>query len=241
MITNEKFWRFEKNIPILLYGENDFAKYTFSFLKQSGYDVRGILDLRYDVSYKDGNVLRIALKDLENYEHLKECIVIICLKNGRIHQKVADSLFDIGIRKIIYLPMKICNSLRYQEKHRRVYQSIQAFEYEKVGWVPYFSVEEGSTIIIERQDKRISFWCPEEYIHSATVEMINEYVTEELKEAKSKLVVYADVAIKYHTPYIELFRFLGGGGWQCESLLRNTGSHDRTGTGKTFIGSERAL
>lgn len=212
MIENKKIrntFSIEKNIPIFLYGENDFAKCTFSHLKQSGYDVKGIVDQKYENFCKEDEI-RFSLRDLENWVKVKECIVIICLKNGMIHEKVASNLYDIGIRKIIYLPMKVCNSFRYQGTLRKAYRYVQAFEYEKVGQVPYYSIEENPVMVIERDDKWISFWCPDKYLHSSTKEIINEGVPDRLKAAKQKLMVYADVAIEEIIPYVELFKWLRG-------------------------------
>lgn len=200
----------EKNVPIVLYGENDFAKRTFWHLRQCGYDVRGIVDQKYVISCKEEEMIKFSLGDLEIWEQVKECIVIICLRNGVIHEKVANSLYNIGIKKIIYLPMKVCNSLKYQGKCRIAYRHVQAFEYEKVGRVPYYNIEENPVMVIEKEDKWISFWCPEKYLHSSTIELINELVSERLKAAKPKLMVYADVAIEELMPYVELFKWLRG-------------------------------
>lgn len=86
------------------------------------------------------------------------------------------------------------------------YNKVQNFEYEKAGPIPYYEIEESPYIVIEREDKWISFWCPEKYIHSSTVKIINECV----KDASQMCYHYADLAVGMHKPYIELFRWLEG-------------------------------
>lgn len=73
----------DKNTPILLYGENAFAQNSFLCLQRNGYDIRGMIDLKYDASSQNGGMLRVALQDLANLSYVKECIVIICIKKRK--------------------------------------------------------------------------------------------------------------------------------------------------------------
>lgn len=201
---------FTKDVPIMLYGENDFAMCTLLRLKQRGYNVRGIIDQKYDHSREEDGVMKCSLADLGDWKQLVECIIIICLKNGMIHEKVADSLYNMGVRKIIYLPMHSRNAIKERESCRAAWRHIWSFEYEKVGPVPYYSMEVSPVMVIESGKRWISFWCPSQYLRSATIGMIQKDVPESLKEAKAELKAYADVTIEEHKPYIELFEWLGG-------------------------------
>lgn len=206
----EKGFFLTKDVPILLYGENDFAKQTFWSLRENGYDVRGIVDQKYASAEITGEITGFALNDLACSTLVEECIVIICLQNGMLHEKVAATLYSMGMRKIIYLPMGICSSLKYQERCRRIYRLIRNFQYDKVGEVPCYRTEKNPVIVIEKEEEWVSFWCPVKYLRSATVELINAGVPERLQTAKPKLAEYANVTIEKHKPYIELFKWLSG-------------------------------
>lgn len=150
------------------------------------------------------------------------------------HEKVARSLFQIGISKIIYLPMGINISLRKQELYRRAYQLVQRNEFEKIDKVPVYEIgSKTSLIIIDDREKEISFWCPIRFLRSATEAMIMNNVPGHLSSAKPILLEYADVEIGEHRPYIELFQYLQGKDVDADHYL--------AAMGRVTLASQEAL
>lgn len=209
---SESFFAFKPNdLPILLYGENSFAKETYRRLRDNGYHVKGYIDQKYLNGYKEGETIRINPDDIERLAEKGNYIVIICLQNGLQHEKAAEILCRKGFDKIIYLPMRICGTLRRQEVYRRIYQSIQEFHYGEIEEVPvYKKIETELFVLIDRGKWELSFWCPMEYLHASTAEMILNNVPEDLKKTKAELLEYSDVPIEMDKPYIELFKWLRG-------------------------------
>lgn len=211
-INNKNFFAFKPNdLPILLYGENFFAKQTYRCLEENGYNVKGYIDQKYLNKY-EGEIIRIGPDNVKMLTgEGRDYIVIICLQNGLQHEKVAEILYSKGMDKIIYLPMSIGGTLREQEIYRRIYRSIQEFHYEEIEEVPVYSkMENELLLIIDKGKWGISFWCPMEYLHSSTAAMILNNAPEGSKKMKAKFLEYADVPIEEDRPYIELFKWLRG-------------------------------
>lgn len=230
-VNDDAFFAFEPNgVAIYLYGENRFAKQTYSVLKNKSYNVRGYIDSKYPDYYIEKNIIKVGLNNIELLEKgMKNYIVIICLQNGMQHEKVAELLYQKGIQKIIYLPMGIKCALRKQEIYRRAYWLIQEFRYEEIKKLPLYNGNNDTPFIIIYQNKHeVSFWCPVKYLHSSTSQMIKHNVPDYLKNAIPKLLEYADVAVSDYKPYIELFKYLRGDAADIDSYLTTTGRISET-------------
>lgn len=198
---------------IFLYGDTLFANSMFGCLKDKGYHVMGYIDQKYDGYNETQQGIKTGINGIAKYlgGGISRAVVIVCLQNGVQHEKAAKSLFKIGISKIIYLPMGINITLRKQELYRRAYQLVQRFEFEKIDKIPVYRIGSKTPfVIIDNREDEISFWCPIQFLHSATEEMIMNNVPGHLSSAKPILLEYADVEIGEHKPYIELFHYLQG-------------------------------
>ena len=126
----------------------------------NGYNVKGFID-------RNANEIKLC-NDLPVYLTInisevldKEDIVAIILNNGMHHDTVADSIFQNGINKIIYSPMKINFSYEYRQLLRRKYRMLIRGIYENVIDIPtYNKIKENHIRIINAENKNICFWCP---------------------------------------------------------------------------------
>lgn len=201
---------FDCNCPILLYGENEFAHATYSNLLKAGYNVKGFIDQKYKSIEDSAVCIRMSMEHIGAIDNIEKYIIIICLRNGMQHDYVAQMLCKCGVRKIIYCPMRIKNSLYVRHRYRLVYQLIRSFAYEKIESVPIYMDEENRMVIINRSTDTVSFWCPIRYLHTMTKTMIEKTTPKGLESGKPYKMQYADVCIKDIKLYSELFSWLSG-------------------------------
>lgn len=137
--------------------------------------------------------------------------MIICLQNGLQHEKAAAQLHQVGISRLIYLPMQINQPIRTQETYRRIYRLLTQFRYERIGKIPVYDAEQQMPfLLIDRGESDMTFWCPMEYIHTSDAQMILKFMHGKPDTTIQKLLAYADVSIEQSEPYRQLFAWLMG-------------------------------
>ena len=89
----------------ILYGAGELGEKTLTTFINHGMHVSAVIDQK-----KRGVLLNTPiydLKDIKNYfeSELSDFIVLICLNAGTLHKEVAENLFHVGFRKIVFLPI----------------------------------------------------------------------------------------------------------------------------------------
>ena len=123
--------------PIFLYGDNYIARRMYTNLHEEGYDVRAIIDRRYEELQKEAcGVVLVSLELLQESEFSKDTVIIVCMASGLTHESVLPDLMKKGFENIIYLPMFVNRPLLEQEIIRRAFLAVMSGTFDAVVGIP---------------------------------------------------------------------------------------------------------
>lgn len=204
--------RLTKEATIFLYGNNLNSEVLAERLASVGFQIHGKIDSKAH-SFQQGTVKLYTPNEFMLLDEKETSIVIVCLRNALEQEKVAKELYRGGVQYILYLPMQEGGNLENRHKLRMAYQMLFRGEFENIE-LPEYQEENNQrglcnkNIIINEYFDSIVFYCPNEYLHVATTDIMEEQ-TSNRKVAKL-LYKYADTKLEKFTPYLELFDYLSG-------------------------------
>ena len=206
-----------RKINIFLYGDNLIAESLFKALNEQGFFVSGIIDKKYndiclDESVKKyGDIIFASLDNLTDFKNIDyaNSLVIICLNNGMIHERVAEMLRTLHFKKIVYLPTDNKISIFDQEIMRNLFSDIVLeHNFSSVYKVPSFLPNNFPLMVIRRTAKYTSLLFP-----------VSLLFTNDLYE-DPRFKVFEDKRITEFFPYFELFDYL-----ECAKLHKYPSSY----------------
>lgn len=186
-----------ENSSIILYGAGERCYEFYDFFKQKNHQILFIVDKEpQNVSGKfDCEV--VSAKDV-NWLDVCHSIVIVCMQNGLVHDRVARKLFDIGHKKIIFLPTgKKYNNI---ESMIDCYQKLLEKNLNYGDVIPDYEemvMDNRQSALIKNDGEMVTCWVTMEYVFTSCNKKNNN-----------------DLFIKNNVtcwePYIELFNYIGG-------------------------------
>lgn len=203
------YFDLQKNSTIWIYGAGSIGKSYCHRLLKSGYNVVGFLD-------KNANYMteicgrKVLSPDVAEGIVSEDTIVIISLRNGLQQENVAEGLAEIGLRKLIYLPMHIKQALSIRKQYRLNYARLISGDFAHIRQVPiygYGAVCPGY-VIVEQNNEKVVFWCNITDLHTAA--FVEAELPQRWEINLSIVNKYIDRKIEELYPYVELFRYLGG-------------------------------
>ncbi len=128
---------------IVVYGAGERGKRFAELFCGQGFYVKAILDRQriesVNIRGGGGGDLLISVVNPEEYTpDSKDEIVIISLLNGRLHDSVAQLLYQRGFEKMIYLPWKTENNMALMSDMRKIYNVILAGKC-RVDYIPEYA------------------------------------------------------------------------------------------------------
>lgn len=204
------YFDLQKNSVIWIYGAGNKGEKFCKNLMEAGYQVAGFLDNRAN-SLTEIYGRRVVPPYEATRFVSQEDVVIISLENGLQQEWVAEKLAAEGLRKLIYLPMHIKQSLLVRRQYRENYACLLESDFEHIKRIPIFGCETTcqECVIIRQEYARVAFWCKISELHTATFEDMS-FALKKWNMNQNILRQYADRKIEEMQPYIELFQYLKG-------------------------------
>lgn len=200
-----------KDDAIYLYGAGYLGKVICNELLKQEYNVRAIIDERAEEIKEYQGISVYRLDEIKSQIRNENGIVIICLQNGVVHEKIALRIASADIYKILFLPMSNLFSLVEKSKFRKMYRAVLEHRFGMINNVPCYCFSNNNLIlVIDENEESISFWCPIKYLRVASKVMMEQRISNKLINSKKYLFDYADKELDNYKPYIELFDWLGG-------------------------------
>lgn len=211
MRSEERYFDLQKKSVIWIYGAGKLGEKCCRSLLESGYKVDGFLDKNADSIGEICGRRVFSPNEAKNIVP-QNAIVIICLLNGLSQETVAEKLAEIGLCKLIYVPMHIRQSLSVREQYRKNYECLCNGDFAHIKGVPVFGYETNypECVIIEKNSTKITFWCGTIDLHTGLFE--DNVFARGRKTHQYVPTEYADKEIEDFYPYMELFRYLKGEG-----------------------------
>lgn len=185
---------------ILIYGTGHFGHKIKHYFSTAGYHVEGFVDIRGDkIKYCDG--LPVWNKE---YIPEKETVLVISLQNGMAHKEIAEYYYQLGLRKIIMLPMGLDIPIWKKKIYRESYFKVTNGMMDKIA-IPLYCFDKAPSEIIEMTEQYVSFWLPIKYIYTfpSAVMWQSDY---SIKDTVSLESLPRHSVIEYY----DLFSFLSG-------------------------------
>lgn len=202
--------KFDKNLPILIYGAGEVGENCAVSLRKEGYKVIAFLD-----QFKEGidiitgfEVIRLGNKS-EKIQPEKS-LVIICLANGNIHKKVADKLFMLGYQYIAFLPLNFALSDKIKNGLTNNYNNILGKRYNIIRPIEsydnyYYPQIKMASAIIRRDGEYIVAWLGLEALYTETLELWTGDKGKVYGEEK-----FHNINISLYHAYKQLFGYFSG-------------------------------
>lgn len=189
-----------RECQIVLYGFNRYTKKQIEILREQGFSCRGIID-RCAEAIKGYQGIKLV-SDITELGDTGNVCVFIMLRNALNHMQVARTLYQQGVRKIIFVPMEQNFYDREVQCELIIkYNAMLQHQYASLKNIPYVSedffervTEPFCSVAMEFHDDVIA-WVSAEKI----------YTTVKASDG------YDDIPIAAFKPYISLFEFLEGG------------------------------
>lgn len=199
----------EKNDEIILYGYNLYCREQADKLKESGYTVAGIIDKNAQKgdAYQG---IQIACST-ENFSTTEKTCVFIMLQNGMSHWEIAREFYQQGIRRVVFLPMKIGfynNDIQNEFIIQYNYMMEGAYSLMRV---PYLH-DEMFDLIVSKS------WRVEKQLGKS--ELIIWIRKDLLRTTMWEVERYRDIPIADFTPYVNLFSLLAGDNKDISEYIR---------------------
>lgn len=197
--VSQSKYKIEQDDKIVLYGYNLYCREQVSRLQRSGYTVAGIIDKN---KQKEDTYQGIQIAcNIERFSAIEKICVFIMLQNGMLHWEIAENLYQHGVDKVVFLPMKggfyndeVQNELILQ------YNYMMEGSYSLMR-VPYLH-NEMFELTAERKWKMAKRLDNAEFIIWITKDMLRTTMKEVEK--------YRNIPISGFIPYMKLFSSLSG-------------------------------
>lgn len=115
------------NESVVIYGAGERGKLFADLFYKNGFQIKAILDKKADLlePIRINNAITIPIVDPNQYVIESENeIVIISLSNGVHHEIIAEFLYKVGFKKIIYIPFRMENNKRLMSDMRQIFNEI---------------------------------------------------------------------------------------------------------------------
>ena len=209
------YFDIKKNTPIYLYGASTLGISAAGLLLKNGFNLRGVIDRRAkELEYEGFEV--ITVEEFYGRPDYKEVVVIICFNNGNLHETVAAELFSMGVKKMLYLPMKKGRTLEDRHIRRVAWRDMTSEAHIEISEIPECtSLDFGDYLtanlrVIRRTEGKVTFYCPAEFIHSQTRKVQLETAALPIASGIDGFAKYQDAPIEGMEHYLELFDCLSG-------------------------------
>lgn len=133
----------------------------------------------YHVSaFFDQNAASISTKDIDIPVYTPQegvnklgthIVVVVCIHNAFMHQEVAQNLYDLGIDKIIFLPMGEGYLTGPRVQMLEIYTYCCEHDIDRIREIPYYSTLVKSAFvdcIIRKSSEYIVSWCPIDLLYT---------------------------------------------------------------------------
>lgn len=216
-------YKIDKSSEIFFYGYSQFDLVVdkYILMLSSGYNIRGFIDKR--AREIGGRVPCMLMGEfISKNRGNTDVVIIILLQNGMQHEKIAESFFDEGYKKILFLPadMDTLNKTKMYAK----YNAFLEGEYNELCDIPEVN------IVLEKEGKI-------RQIVKQGGAWYTCYVPTEILYSYKDTTVYGDEDILFCLPYKELYDFLTGKLEACSDYLAFMEKHD----GEAFLEDRRKL
>lgn len=216
----EGYFDLDCNSNIWIYGAGEKGKEYCIELQKQGYKVVGFLDEHLNETEK---ICGLCIYHLGNFvcTDKDRAIIILSLRNGMEQERVAKELVKLGFNKLLYLPMKMEQSLFDRRMYRENYARLCCYNFANIKKVPLYSKNDTNIIVINKSNGKISFWCPIVWLHSF-LECENE-IKKRWKIDIDISNYYRDKRIEEIYSYRRLFCFLEKGEADISDYMKMLG------------------
>lgn len=169
------YYSLNKESKIVIYGVNTQSRELVKLLLSKGFEILAFLDKRAgELIQVDG----IPVHEMSRFSVSKEdnaICAIIALNNAMQHDKIAFDLFDKGLNKIIFAPMRIDFHKKYAGELREIYNQVLLGNIEQVKEIPYYEMlindnENINTNIYNETENYITVQVEADIVYTSTKE-----------------------------------------------------------------------
>lgn len=169
--------KIDNHTSFVIYGCGEVGNNCYRTLTKNGYSVIYGLDKKKEGRDVIEGIYTYILGSEPEEIDKKEMVVIICLANGLIHKKVADTLYKGGYKYIVFLPMQHCitDTKRMQLTHQynAFLQGNVSIEKTRIQdyhayLLPNLDINNG---IVREEENYITVWCGIEILFSESLEL----------------------------------------------------------------------
>lgn len=205
-------YAFNKTLPLLLYGINQYSELLLEKLQASHFNVQGFIDKRaveLGHNYNNSRVL-----GLEDVKLCKDVCVIITLMNALNHEVVAMQLNQLNVSKILFLPMNSIYSAYTKKMCEQYNRIVYSYDFSEV-ILPFYdefrneNIQNSYTRVIQLTDNIYTVYVPFNMVYTA------------FKENKK----YSDKPILMFKPYRLLFDYLFNNTKNIDLYLQEYGTN----------------
>lgn len=203
VISMSEFFLITHQSSYVIYGAGKNGLEIADLLSNAGFNVLTLIDTRADEICCDITKYKISsLHEFRNFNY-DDCILIITLNNGLIHEEIANFFFEeYGITKIIYLPMSDNLSDYKKQSLRRAYIDLKN-GCLNINKLPiYKQYNHKYKVIDDYSDEWISFWFSVENLYTVDTKPADNTTRYDILYEK-----ILDIPILSLTIYKDLFRY----------------------------------
>lgn len=215
----------DKGSEIVIYGASLMAISWAEKAVTKGFTVKVFIDRNADeIKY----VKSVPVVTFESYcdTASEDDIVLIMLQNVMQHREIVEQLWLIGIKKVIFFPMRVMkNHIEKISCLRRKYNECIKLDFEDSLEIPILydnKINDNEETIIWKDQKETIAWAPVEVCYSTLGDgegkIWNSDYTNEAINLSKKYIYNRSLFALY--PYWELFSFLNGKTDNCCTYLK---------------------
>lgn len=189
----------ERDDEILLYGYNLYCREQADKLIDGGYTVAGIIDKKADGKERYQGIEVVG--SIESCTVSEKTCVFVMLQNGILHWEIVKELYLYGIRRAVFLPMKMgFYNDNIQNEFIIQYNYMMEGAYASMS-VPYLQREMFELTV------RKCWKIAKQLDNGETIIWIEKDLLRTTLQEEEK---YRDIPIASFTPYMSLFSHLAG-------------------------------
>lgn len=163
------------------------------------------------------NPIEISSTMLKKHDFdFSDSMAFICLADATKHERIAETLNDIGFEYILFLPTDGNYSIEIQRLYRKAYNDFFLGYFGEL-FIPYYEKKNGDCcgeLIITQRNRHISFWCDKWFVKTPQ--------TENLRREDAASAVLGEIPIvklENRKIYVNLFRYFEGENVNIEDYL----------------------
>lgn len=209
----EEKYAITKRDEIVLYGKNVYCEDQIENLREEGYQIHAVID-------KNAEYGAVEVKGIPIYRNVEDiCLsektcIFIMLQNGMLHWEIAHNLYQHGVNRVVFLPLrKGFYSREVQNEFVIQYNYLMEKKYTMM-CVPYLQ-DRMFKCIGERRWFEAKELQGGDVIIWLAADLVRTTMQEEEK--------YRDIPIGEFTPYINLFKLLKGDQADISEYIRKYG------------------